>query len=972
MKKNVIIIISFLITIFCSAQNCLTDEYYKGNKTIDPQLDKKVKEIISSFKNNETNETQKPSGTQALIGDEIIVIPVVFNVIHSGEPLGTGKNISLNKIEEQINILNDAYSGKYGGVDTRIRFCLAKQNTVGQATTGVNRFFGKTSYDVGIRNGNNCEFTFEVDRQIKRNISSGFPSSFYLNIWTTDIINCGKDNYLGYGTYPFYDDFSLDGIVLDYLQVGINVTTDPNDINYSNGSTLAHEAGHWLGLYHVFEGYESSSCSQRSEIPCDIEGDMICDTELVPNSGFQNIAPGNCLGYNCKGQIKDVVQNIMDYQKPSRYYCQTKFTAGQKRRMKSILSYYKPTIYNQGMVVDLVSCKSPTMGSGGGKTIEGEIIDCSAVNSLKGQNIVKPVMNQDFSPFIGTPVEKFGQRLEVNDKWLVTTFETYALILVGSPKPTKPIVNSLVIYKREGCKYALHQMIDIGFTSTSKTTDFGLLLNGNEIIVTAKNKDEVFICRLNENYDRWELVQQIKNESESEVGSSAYVTGRFLFILENNDKADNILRIYYKNNNGNYDFHQTFSMPVFSFTSYGKLLQSGNFKKGNVNFNSSTFTGSYDPPEILIGRNNSSAFMLLGLNSNNMWTMQHAAQPPGMKGTERALDIEISKDFIYVLTISKTGGTKEDILYLYSYKITDKEDLGTYPFQNLYNKQTLDYNIDGLFSDAKLQVFNDEFLFVDNQRGRSMRLFYNTNSGSTDLPNWEKKEKTITCSNGKDNLDDFEVFGNLLFYGYGGSVIHIYNISDILKQEGFDQTFINNTDFYDKKINLVPDNYSTSAQKITVGESIPIDFNYVEKELIANESIVLKPGTKISSSSKVKLKITDNYGLCNSILTSKRTNIESDVINDYLSEREDQNFYRSKEKVLLYPNPNSGIFTVYFGRENDKLVNCDIYDSTGHLLYHSITEKSSIEINLSNLPGGNYIIKLKGNNFDEAIKFIKQ
>ncbi|WP_428230729.1 T9SS type A sorting domain-containing protein [Flavobacterium sp.] len=95
-------------------------------------------------------------------------------------------------------------------------------------------------------------------------------------------------------------------------------------------------------------------------------------------------------------------------------------------------------------------------------------------------------------------------------------------------------------------------------------------------------------------------------------------------------------------------------------------------------------------------------------------------------------------------------------------------------------------------------------------------------------------------------------------------------------------------------------------------------------------------------------------------------------LNDYLSEKEDENFDKTKEKVILYPNPNSGIFIVHMGRENNKPISCNIYNSTGQLIYQAITEKSTIEINLSNLAADNYIVKLKGDNYNEAIKFIKQ
>ena len=197
-------------------------------------------------------------------------------------------------------------------------------------------------------------------------------------------------------------------------------------------------------------------------------------------------------------------------------------------------------------------------------------------------------------------------------------------------------------------------------------------------------------------------------------------------------------------------------------------------------------------------------------------------------------------------------------------------------------------------------------------------------------------------------------------------------MSDILSREGFDTTFINNTDFYNEKINFVPENYSTSAQQITIGESANVSFNYVDKEFVANTKIVLKPGTTISRGSKVKLKITDTYGLCNSIVTSKKDNSKLDFEDvEYVNEIENEKTLELINKVVLYPNPNSGVFTLYMSPNQSKL-HYEIYDNVGKLLYFGDTEKSTLDISLPNLPTGIYMVKLKGNNYKETIKFIKQ
>ncbi|MFH7011595.1 zinc-dependent metalloprotease [Flavobacterium sp. FlaQc-52] len=974
MIKKITLIVFIFTGTFCYAQECLSDHYLKRIKSKNSGLENRIKKVISTFNSNEKNLTNKQLSAQEIIGEEIVVVPIVFNVIHNGEAIGTGRNIGQNKIDELVTIVNEAYSGKYGGVDTKIRFCLAKQNVLGQVTTGVNRFVGNASYDLyDINTG----FSLNTDDQIKKNISAGFPNNLFLNIWIADLKHNGFNTLRGYSSFPFFlednpltvdEDESifngLDGIVLDYLQVGIN-TVNPPDNTSSNGTAVVHEIGHWLGLFHIFQDDDTIECNETS---CENQGDMICDTESVRESGITNVvASGNCLGNNCNGQTTTVVQNFMDYQSGARLYCRTKFTAGQKKRMRDIISFYRSSFYNQGTSFDLTACKSTSLGGGSSGT------PCSLDQNLPVQRLPRPNIYQDFTHVIN-PSIKFGERFEVNDKWLVTVYDTNGYYETGTPKPPTMLVNKVVIYKREGCKYALHQMIDLELSNLQLRTDFGLLLNGDEIIVTSSILDEVYIYRLNESSDMWSLVQQIKNNSsDSEVGNSVYTIGKFLFILERSTTSDNIFRVYYKNNVGTYVFHQNIAIQGFSLPTLGKFLQSGNFIKKNVDFNSDTFTGSYDPPEILVSRTFGVGLVLLELGNNNMWSLASTIQPVGMSSAERTLDIELSKDFIYILTSAHTEGTpNEDVLYFYSYRVTDRSG-SNFPFQNIYTRQAIVYNPGQIYSDTKMQLFNDQFLLIDNIKYISPTLFYNLNYGSGNFPNWEKRTtKIIGCSNPSSTSDDFEVFGNLLYYGNSEYTINVYNMSDILKREGFDQTFIDNSDFYNKKINIIPDNHSTSAQKITIGESGKVEFNYVEKEFIANNSIVLKPGTTLARGSTVNLKITDIYGLCNSIVTSKKSTDQLDLNDDHLNVTESENSIKPVGRVSLSPNPNNGVFTIYSGAAGGKQIDCVIYDSTGKEIFSESTDKSIFSVNLPYLPAGVYLIKLTGDNYKETIKFIKQ
>ena len=71
----------------------------------------------------------------------IYIIPVVIHIIHDG---GT-ENISEAQVQSQIQILNEDFgklpgtNGDGNGVDTEVRFCLAKKDPNGNCTNGIVR-----------------------------------------------------------------------------------------------------------------------------------------------------------------------------------------------------------------------------------------------------------------------------------------------------------------------------------------------------------------------------------------------------------------------------------------------------------------------------------------------------------------------------------------------------------------------------------------------------------------------------------------------------------------------------------------------------------------------------------------------------------------------------------------------------------------------------------------------------------------
>ncbi|MDZ4824348.1 MAG: M43 family zinc metalloprotease [Flavobacteriales bacterium] len=254
--------------------------------------------------------------------DDIYVIPVVVHIVHEGEAVGTGSNISDDQIFSAITALNEDFrhmagtNGDGAGVDIGIEFCLAQRDPDGQPATGIVRVDGSVIplyADQGIEATGG---TGAVEEDVKE--LSTWPRQEYMNIW---IVNEIEDNNAlggiqGYAYFPINNP--IDGIVVLHNAFG---TVGNLKLNTDMNRTLTHEAGHFFGLYHTF--HLTDDCDP--ELNCSTAGDKVCDTPVTPLNG-------SCNNPQCSDTQQ--VENYMDYTPET---CKNMFGEGQKVRMRTTL-----------------------------------------------------------------------------------------------------------------------------------------------------------------------------------------------------------------------------------------------------------------------------------------------------------------------------------------------------------------------------------------------------------------------------------------------------------------------------------------------------------------------------------------------------------------------------------------------------------------------------------------------------------
>ena len=252
----------------------------------------------------------------------VTTLPIVFHIIHDGEAIGTGANISAAQIESQVEVLNEDFR-KLGaganthpdGADAMIEFCLAAINRVDRNDEG----FSAAPYT-------SCY----IDETIKP--ATIWDPDEFINTWViSQIRNCAETKtLLGYSTWPESSGLTgvgtnngviedEDGVVIKSSSTG-RPPANPNGGAFNLGRTLTHELGHFFGLRHTWGDGDCSADDYCNDTPNCSDPFYGCSVDPAED---------------CTDAGARMIENYLDYSDDD---CMNIFTDDQSARMQAVLA----------------------------------------------------------------------------------------------------------------------------------------------------------------------------------------------------------------------------------------------------------------------------------------------------------------------------------------------------------------------------------------------------------------------------------------------------------------------------------------------------------------------------------------------------------------------------------------------------------------------------------------------------------
>jgi hypothetical protein len=348
---NKILITTISLLVFSLTIQAQQENQFCGTPEPTEEWENELQKLISE--NESTHKHKKQLSNN-------YVIPVVFHVIHSGEPVGTFPNILQGQMLSQMTILNQDFSGNaYNAsnyppnafvnwainqnipavnldqngrikiADFNIQFCLATKDTNGNVLPepGINRI-NYLTMDLPSPSSYSTQATMKsyLDNILKP--QTIWDVTKYLNVWITD-----KNSALTYGGVSSGPPFSglmdlpnnatdsTDGIWCYTKIIGSNALfpTGSYVSPFIDGRTLTHEVGHYVGLRHIFGNTACGNdfCNDTPPAAAQNTG-----TPTYPHNVGTCASPSN----NPDGEM---FMNFMDYTRGPSVYM---FTTDQRTR----------------------------------------------------------------------------------------------------------------------------------------------------------------------------------------------------------------------------------------------------------------------------------------------------------------------------------------------------------------------------------------------------------------------------------------------------------------------------------------------------------------------------------------------------------------------------------------------------------------------------------------------------------------
>jgi hypothetical protein len=231
---------------------------------------------------------------------QLVTIPVQIHLIVKANGI---TNLTVQQIRNELVSVNQFYSN----ANMVFYECLAPE----------------IIYDDSLYN-------YEYDTEESILLSQHYTNDV-INIYFANTASVNGTQVCGYSQFP---------PSVDYAVMAASCST--------NGSTLAHELGHYFGLFHTHGDISQGELVDGSN--CSSDGDLICDTPADPVLSSSNVNSscvytGTALDANSMPYAPDVT-NIMSY---SRKVCRNTFSVEQYYVINSVMQTERSNLYCQSV-----------------------------------------------------------------------------------------------------------------------------------------------------------------------------------------------------------------------------------------------------------------------------------------------------------------------------------------------------------------------------------------------------------------------------------------------------------------------------------------------------------------------------------------------------------------------------------------------------------------------------------------------